>query len=224
MNGLFRDRSEAGLVLAPKLREFAHRTDVMVLALPRGGVTVGFQLARKLHAPLDVLIVRKLAVPGREEIGMGAITTGGVEFWDRSTIAAYQVPPVRIDDVVRRERAELERCERAFRGVRPFPLLHGKTVIIADDGIATAFAMQAAVRALELKRPRSIVIAAPVASNEAVQSLSREVAAVVTVVTSERPFTVGEYYRDFRDTTDEEIRTLLAKSPNGHTGPQTAAA
>jgi putative phosphoribosyl transferase len=162
-------------------------------------------------------------VPGCDDVAMGAITTGGVEFWDRSTLAAFQVPAVRIDDVVRRERAELARCECAYRGVRPFPVLHGKTVLIVDDGIATAFTMQAAIRAVELKRPRSIVIAAPVASSEAVQSLSREAAAVITVVTSERTFTVGDYYRDFRDTTDEEIRAFSAHSPDDEPSLETAA-
>lgn len=224
MDGLFRDRIEAGRVLAPKLREFAHRSDVIVLALPRGGVPVACQVARKLRVPMDVLTVRKLCVPGQEELAMGAIATGGVEFHDAAIIAAFEISPAVIDGVARREREELERREREYRGSRPFPSLEEKVVILIDDGIATGSTMRAAVHAVKLRRARSIVIAAPVASTEAVENLARQVFSVVTVVTSERLFSIGEYYRDFCQVSDEEVRTLLKQCSDDDTGRKTAAA
>jgi predicted phosphoribosyltransferase len=224
MDGLFRDRTEAGRVLAPKLREFAHRSDVIVLALPRGGVPVGYQVARKLGVPMDVVTVRKLGVPGQEELAMGAVATGGVEFRDPATIQVFQISPAQVDDVARREREELERREREYRGSRPFPSLEGKTVILVDDGIATGSTMRAAIRAVKMKRAQSVVVAAPVASSEAVETLRREVFAVITIVTSVRLFSIGEYYRDFRQTTDQDVRSLLKQCSDDDTGPKTAAA
>ena len=207
----FRQRFEAGALLADRLAVHAGRDDVIVLALPRGGVPVGFEVAQRLQAPLDVLVVRKLGVPGHEELAMGAIATGGIEYRDESVIASLQVPPVRIADVVRRERTELARRERAYRGDRPFPRLAGRTVIVVDDGIATGSTMRAAVRALRTRRPAAIIVAAPVASESAIEALSPDVTAVVTLLIPEDFFAIGQFYEDFGQTTDEEVKDLLAR-------------
>lgn len=212
MKQRFRHRVEAGRLLADKLGAYAGREDVLILALPRGGVPVGFEVARQLKAPLDVLIVRKLGVPGHEELAMGAITIGGVEYRDESVIASLAVPPTSIAEVVRRERAELARREHAYRGDRPFPRLEGRTVIVVDDGIATGSTMRAAVRALQTKRPAAIIVASPVASASAMLALQPEVDAVVTLLIPEDFFAIGQFYDDFSQTTDEEVKALLARS------------
>jgi putative phosphoribosyl transferase len=212
MNPRFRQRSEAGALLAEQLADQAGREDVIVLALPRGGVPVGFEVARRLKAPLDVLVVRKLGVPGHEELAMGAIAAGGIEYRDESVIASLQVPPARVAEVVRRERAELARREKAYRGDRPFPPLAGRTVIVVDDGIATGATMRAAVRALQTRRPAAIIVAAPVASESAIQALAPEVTAVVTLLIPEAFFAIGQFYEDFGQTTDQEVKDLLARA------------
>lgn len=208
----FRHRTEAGRLLAAKLGPYAGRADVLVLALPRGGVPVGFEVAQELKAPLDVLIVRKLGVPGHEELAMGAITIGGVEYREESVLASLQIPPARIAEVVRRERAELERRERAYRGDRPFPRLTGRTVIVVDDGIATGSTMRAAVRALRSKHPAAIIVATPVASEGAIRALEAEATEVVTLLIPEDFFAIGQFYDDFGQTTDEEVKALLARA------------
>jgi putative phosphoribosyl transferase len=223
MNGVFRNRTEAGQLLAPELRGFAGQEDVIVLALPRGGVVVGFEIARNLSVPLDVLVVRKLGVPGQEELAMGAIASGDIEFRDSTIIAALNVRPADVVNVIHRERAELERRERAFRGNRPEPILEGATVILVDDGIATGSTMRAAVHAVKSKRPRAIIVAAPVASTEAVDVLRKEATAIVTLVTADRPFAIGEYYQDFRQVEDGEVRTLLAKARSNDGKPKIPA-
>jgi len=212
MRHRFHQRSEAGALLAEQLADRAGRDDVIVLALPRGGVPVGFEVARRLKAPLDVLVVRKLGVPGHEELAMGAIAAGGIEYRDESVIASLQVPPARVAEVLDRERAELARRERAYRGNRPFPPLAGRTVIVVDDGIATGATMRAAVRALQTRRPAAIIVAAPVASESAIQALAPEVTAVVTLLIPEAFFAIGQFYEDFGQTTDEEVKDLLARS------------
>lgn len=219
MNGAFRDRTEAGLLLAPKLREFAGREDVIVLSLPRGGVPVGFEVARKLRVPFDVLVVRKLGVPGQPELAMGAIASGGVELRNRATIEALDIAPADFAAVVRRERAELERRERLYRGSRAEPNLQGKSVLLVDDGIATGSTMQAAVQAVNAKRPRAVVVAAPVASTDAVDALRKTATAVVTVITTDRLSSIAEYYRDFRQVEDREVRALL--TPRDSRGEET---
>jgi putative phosphoribosyl transferase len=224
MNGIFRDRTQAGQVLAPKLREFAHRSDASVIALSRGGVPVAFQVARKLHVPLDLLLVRKLRVSAGEELAFGAVTSDGVEFHDQPIIAALAISAAGIADVVRSARSTLETEERACRGSRSHPAFEGRTVILVDDGIATGLTMRAGLRAVNLRRARSIVIAAPVASVEAVETLRHEVASVVTVVTAERLFEVAEYFRNFRPPTDEEIKSLLARNTVADVDDKTAAA
>ena len=210
MNGAFSNRSEAGKMLAPRLREFAGRDDVIVLALPRGGVIVGAEVAGRLGVPMDVLIVRKLGVPGQEELAMGAIASGGIEFCDTAVIEALRISDEEIHAVVERERRELQRREKLYRQGRPPPRLNDKTVIVVDDGLATGATMRAAVRAVILEHPRAVVAAAPVASSEAAAALRREVAAVVTVITTPRLFSVGHYYRDFRPVTDDEVKAALA--------------
>jgi len=211
----FRQRSEAGALLAAKLGAYAGRDDVIVLALPRGGVPVGFEVARQLKAPLDVLVVRKLGVPGHEELAMGAIAAGGIEYRDESVVASLGVPPARYAGVVRRERAELARRERAYRGARPFPPLEGRTVIVVDDGIATGSTMRAAARALRTKHPAAIIVASPVAAESALQALAPDVTAVVTLLIPEDFFAIGQFYDDFSQTSDEEVRNLLSRAAPG---------
>jgi putative phosphoribosyl transferase len=224
MNGVFRDRTAAGQLLASELGGFARQADVIVLALPRGGVVVGFEVTRKLRVPLDVLVVRKLGVPGQEELAMGAIASGGIEFRDSAIIEALNICSADVANVVRRELAELERRERVYRGDRPEPILHGATIILVDDGIATGSTMRAAVHAVKSKRPRAVIVAAPVASTEAVDALRKEATAIVTLITASRLFSIGEYYRDFRQVEDGEVRALLAKSGSNDGKPITATA
>jgi putative phosphoribosyl transferase len=210
MDGAFLNRTEAGRILAPKLRAFAHRDDVIVLALPRGGVAVGLEVARRLHAPMDVLVVRKLGVPGQEELAMGAVASGGIEFRDAMIIDGLRVPAADVDAVATHERAKLNRREVLYRGRRPEPALAGRTVILVDDGIATGATMHAAVRAVRTRHPQAIVVAAPIASAEAVDALRKEATAVITVLTSSRLISIGEYYRDFKPMTDQEVQCALA--------------
>lgn len=158
---VFRDRRHAGRLLAAQLGAYAGRDDVIVLALPRGGVPVAFEIARALHASLDVFTVRKLGVPGHEELGFGAIATGGVRVLDEHLVSELRLPPALIEQITERERRELERRERAYRGSRPAPVVTGKTVIVVDDGLATGASMRAAVRALRALGPARIVVAVP---------------------------------------------------------------
>lgn len=210
MHGFFADRADAGRRLGHDLRAYAHRPEVIVLALPPGGVPVARAVAGALHAPLDVLMVRKLGVPGHEQLAMGAVATGGLEFRDRSVISSFEVSREHFAAAVRREQAELIRRERAYRGDRPFPSLRGKTVILVDDGIAADSPVRAALRALQLKHPAAIVVATPVATDQMVQALRREVADVVTVLMPEHLPAVGEFYDHFQPPTDDEVRELLA--------------
>ena len=212
MNGFFSDRADAGRRLGHDLRQYANRPDVIVLALPPGGVAVARAVAQALHAPLDVLMVRKLGVPGHEQLAMGAVTADGLEFRDRSVLSAFEISRELFEAAVRRERTELIRRERTYRGDRPFPSLRGKTVILVDDGIAADSTVRAAIRALQLKHAAAIVVASPVASDQMVQALRREVADVVTVLLPEHLLAVGEFYDNFQPPNDEEVRDLLAPS------------
>jgi predicted phosphoribosyltransferase len=205
----FDDRRHAGRMLAAKLGKYAHRRDVLVLALPRGGVPVAYEVARTLGAPLDVLMVRKLGVPGREELALGAIANGGVQVINDDAVAALGISRRTIENVVAAERRELDRRAAAYRGDRPAPDARGKTVIVVDDGLATGATMQAAVSALRAQGAGWIVVAVPTAAPDSRDAL-RGVANDVVCVTAPEPFhAVGLWYRDFSQTTDVEVRELL---------------
>jgi putative phosphoribosyl transferase len=213
----FRDRTEAGQLLSRKLRRYADRPDVIVLALPRGGVPVAYEVAKALHAPLDAFLVRKLGVPGQEELAMGAIATGGIRVLNEDIVRALNIPPRVIDSVAAKEARELERRGRLYRGDRPAPDVTGRTVILVDDGLATGSSMRAAVAALRQKNPRRIVVAVPVAAAATCREFETEVDEIVCYQTPEPFYSVGLWYEDFSQTTDEEIRQLLeraAKQPS----------
>jgi putative phosphoribosyl transferase len=207
----FRDRAEAGQRLAQLLAAFADRPDVIVLALPRGGVPVAFAVAQALHAPLDVLVVRKLGLPGQEELAMGAIAVGGVRVLNDDVIQDLRIPQDVIDHVTAREHAELERRERVYRGGRPTPLLRGQTVILVDDGLATGTTMRAAIAAIRAQRPARLVVAIPVAAAESLAALRPLVDALVWVIAPEPFDALGLWYEDFAPTTDAEVCALLAR-------------
>jgi putative phosphoribosyl transferase len=220
----FRDRAEAGRILARQLSEYAERPDVMVLALPRGGVPVAYEVARELGAPLDVFIVRKLGLPGHPELAMGAIASGGVRVLNDSVVQAIGIPPAIIDRVARAEEAELSRREREYRGDRPPPDVRGRTVILIDDGLATGSTMRAAAAALRQQGPAAIVVAVPVAADETCDEFRREVDRIVCARTPEPFHAVGLWYEDFSQTTDEEVRELLAKARQRQSGAGEAEA
>ena len=215
----FRNRTEAGQLLARKLRRYADRPDVIVLALPRGGVPVASEVARALRAPLDVFLVRKLGVPGQEELAMGAIATGGVKVLNEDVVRALKIPQRVIDSVAAQEARELERRERLYRGDRPAPDVNGRTVILVDDGLATGSSMRAAVAALRQKNPRRIVVAVPIAAAATCREFEAEVDEIVCYQTPEPFYSVGLWYEDFSQTTDEEIRQLLERSSTGRSDP-----
>lgn len=208
----FHDRRDAGQWLAADLHAYAARTDVIVLALPRGGVPVGYEVAATLGAPLDVFVVRKLGLPGHEELAMGALASGGVRVLDEELIRLARVTPAEVSRVTTAEQAELERRERRYRGDRPFPDLRGKTAILVDDGLATGSTMRAAVTALRIEGPTRIVVAVPVAAAETRDALKRLADDVVCAVTPEPFHAVGLWYDDFSQTTDDEVRELLERS------------
>ncbi len=208
----FRNRTEAGRVLAQELMAYAKRGDVIVLALPRGGVPVAFEVAHALHAPLDVFVVRKLGVPGHEELAMGAIASGGVLVIEPSVVEDLSIPMEVVLDVAAREEQERLRREREYRGDRPGPDVRGRTVILVDDGLATGSTMRAAVAALRKLQPAKIVVAVPVAVRSTCEELAEEVDEVVCARTPEPFHGVGEWYADFSQTTDEEVRELLARA------------
>jgi putative phosphoribosyl transferase len=208
----FRERSEAGQALAQELGAYAGHEDVIVLALPRGGVPVAFEVARALQAPLDVLVVRKLGVPGHEELAMGAIASGGVLVLEPSVIEDLAIPPDVVADVAAREEWERLRREREYRDDRPEPDVRGRTIILVDDGLATGSTMRAAVAALRKFQPARIVVAVPVAAPSACADLAPEVDEIVCTRTPETFRSVGWWYLDFSQTTDEEVRELLARA------------
>jgi predicted phosphoribosyltransferase len=208
----FRNRSEAGRLLAAKLAAYANRPDVLVLALPRGGVPVAFEVAHALNAPLDVFLVRKLGVPGHEELAMGAVATGGVRVLNDQIVGGLRIPDHIIDAVAAQEQQELERRERLYRGDRPPPDVRGRTVILVDDGLATGATMYAAIQALRQQQPARIVVAVPTASPETCEELGAEVDEIICAITPEPFYAVGLWYEDFSQTTDEEVRDLLARS------------
>jgi predicted phosphoribosyltransferase len=210
----FRDRDEAGELLGRDLaRRLPHRDDLIVLALPRGGVPVGYGVARALGAPLDVFIVRKLGVPGHEELAMGAIASGGVRVLNRDVLDYMPVSQKLIDTVAQREQQELERREREYRGARPPLDVRDKTVVVVDDGLATGSTMRAAVEALRRMEPRRIVVAVPVAAESTCNDFRAEgIADDVVCLRTPEPFqAVGLWYSDFTQTSDDEVHRLLAR-------------
>jgi predicted phosphoribosyltransferase len=205
----FRDRRDAGRQLAVALLEYADRPTVLVLGLPRGGVVVAVEVANALRAPLDVWVVRKLGVPGHPELAMGAIAGAGVEVRHEDLIAELGLSRAAVDAVAARERVELERRERMYRGDRPAPVLHERDVILVDDGLATGATMEAAVEAAAQLEPRSVVVAVPVGASDAVARLRRLATRVVCLAAPAAFHAVGEWYADFSQTTDDEVTAAL---------------
>jgi putative phosphoribosyl transferase len=208
---LFRDRTDAGQRLGTYLKEFVHENAV-VLALPRGGVPVAFEVARMLRAPLDVFVVRKLGTPGQEELAMGAIASGGVRVLNREVVQALEIPQQQIDAVAAREMSELERREREYRGNRDPIDVRGLTAILVDDGLATGSTMRAAVAALRQLRPEKVLVAVPVAARTTCADLREDGDEVLCLYTPMDFFAVGQWYGDFSQTTDEEVRELLHRA------------
>lgn len=208
----FLDRAAAGRALAGKLGAYARRPDLLVLALPRGGVPVAFEIARALRAPLDVLVVRKLGVPGHSELAMGAIASGGVLVVNREVVRDLRISRATIERIADQERPELQRRERAYRGGRPALDIAGRTVILVDDGLATGSSMQAAVTALRERGPARVVVAVPVVALESCEEIHAAVDEIVWALAPDPFHAVGMWYVDFRPTTDQEVRDLLSQS------------
>lgn len=218
MQFAFRDRTEAGRLLASKLREYANRHDVVVLALPRGGVPVAFEVGRALNALLDVFVVRKLGLPGHEELAMGAIASGGVRVLNQDVVLGLRIPREVIDMVATQEEMELERREREYRGGRPPIDVQGRTVILVDDGLATGSSMRVAALALKNKNPAQIIVAVPVGAPSTCAQFESAVDKVVCGVTPEPFWAVGQWYQDFSQTTDEQVRDLLNRTARSAPG------
>jgi predicted phosphoribosyltransferase len=208
----FADRHHAGGVLARHLAMYANRNDLVVLALPRGGVPVGYEVARHLHVPLDVLVVRKLGAPGHPEFAIGAVAGGGICVLDEAFIHAHGIQGPVLDAIVQRERAEVARRERAYRANLPPVAVRGEVVIVVDDGLATGSTMQAAVQALRRQGAAGIVVAVPVGSRQACEALSEVADQVVCPLVPERFSAVGLWYADFSETSDDEVRRCLAQA------------
>ena len=213
----FRDRREAGRLLAERFDAYAANPDVIVLGLPRGGVPVAYEIATRLGVPLDVLVVRKLGVPGRPELAMGAIASGGVRVADPRVLHMYGVTREQFEAIENRERAELVRRERTFRGDRPPLQLAGKTVILVDDGLATGASMAAAIDAVRAHEPARIIGAVPVAPQDTCEALKDRADEMMCLVMPSRMYSVGGWYEDFTETEDAEVRSLLERA--SLTGP-----
>jgi predicted phosphoribosyltransferase len=207
----FKDRADAGRELANRLSHLAGK-DTIVLALPRGGLPVGYEIARALHVPLDVINVRKLGVPWHEELALGAIATGGVRVLNSNVVMVAGVTQVDLDSVTRLQRLELERRERLYRGGRPAPVLHGRTVILVDDGIATGATVRAAISVVRAQGPAHLVLAVPVAQASVATELAREVDELVCVLTPSDLYAIGLWYDSFSQLKDDEVQRLLARA------------
>jgi putative phosphoribosyl transferase len=211
LDARFRDRADAGKQLAEKLSKYSARGDVIVLALPRGGVPVAYEVAKALNAPLDVFLVRKIGLPSHEEFAMGAIASGGTVLINDEVTRTYGVSQQHVDAAIARERSELERREREYRGPRKLPDLRGRTVILVDDGLATGASMRAAAAAVRALGPARIVVAVPIAPAETCEVLREEADEVVCALTPEPFYAVGLWYQDFAQMTDSEVTELLER-------------
>jgi predicted phosphoribosyltransferase len=209
----FQNRSDAGRRLAAELTAYAHREDVLVLAIPRGGVVVGYEVARLLRVPLDIFVVRKIGAEHIPELAVGAIASGGIELVDADTMRAVGMTRAAVEGAIARERAELERREIAYRGARPFTDIRGKTVLLVDDGIATGASIRVGLAALRQRAPARIVVAVPVVDASIVRLLAGEADAVVAVSAPAHLGAVGAWYHDFDQSTDEEVIELLQRAP-----------
>jgi putative phosphoribosyl transferase len=209
---VFRDRREAGRKLAGKLQSYRDRADVLVLALPRGGVPVGFELAQELNLPLDVFVVRKLGVPWQPELAMGAVASGGIRFLNRDVVRALGVSDQEISETTAREEANVRQRDLLFRNNRPAPKIAGQTVLVVDDGLATGSSMRAAVAALRQRSPERIIVAVPVGSASTCQEFETVADEVLCLVTPEPFWAVGQWYDDFSPTTDQEVQELLQEA------------
>src|SRR5947208_1699462 len=209
---IFRDRTEAGQVLASKLTKYLNQVDTVILALPRGGVPVAYEIGKELGLPVDIFVVRKLGVPGHEELAMGAIASGGVRHINRDVVDQVRIDSETIDVASRREQKEIERREQLYRGQRSPVDVRNKTVIVVDDGLATGSTMHAAIAALRQHRPARIVVAVPAASPQTCSEIADEVDEIICAATPETFYAVGQWYQEFSQTTDEEVRDLLARA------------
>ena len=214
----FADRRHAGRFLAAELRQYAGQQDVIVLALPRGGVVVACEVASALRAPLDVLVVRKLGVPGHQELAMGAIASGGVRILNHEVVRARGIPVTTVEAVTAAEQEELVRRERLYRGNRPPLEVNGRIAILVDDGLATGSTMRAAVAALRTRGPKRLVIGAPIADPSTCEELAAEVDEIVCALTPEPLLAVGFWYTDFSQTSDDEVRALLEAAAREQAG------
>ena len=213
---LFQDRTQAGKILAGKLLEYRDQPNVLVLALPRGGVPVAVEVAQVLHAPLDVFLVRKLGVPGHEELAMGAVATGGVRVLNQSVIKSLRIKQDELDAVTASEQRELERRQRAYRDDRPLPEIRDHIIILIDDGLATGATMRAAVLAVRQQHPARVVIGVPAAAPETCDEFRDEVDDIVCALTPYPFYGVGQWYEDFSQVTDDEVRKMLADIHQAH--------
>jgi putative phosphoribosyl transferase len=220
MSPFYRDRRDAGRQLATRLTAYADRPETIVLALPRGGVPVGYEVAKALHAPLEVFVVRKLGMPGQEELAIGAIASGGVQVLNEDVIRLHRLPASIVEKIAERERLELERRERLYRADRPFPNLNNRIVILVDDGLATGATMRAAVVAVRQQHPARIVVAVPVAAPQVCAEFHLLVDEIICLHTPEAFYGVGLWYEDFSQTSDQEVYDLLKQSLSfQHTTP-----
>jgi predicted phosphoribosyltransferase len=208
----FQDRRHAGRKLARNLSIYAGKADILILALPRGGVPVAYEVALALNAPLDVFIVRKLGLPGREELAMGAVASGGVRVLNGDIIRMLNIPDEVINLVAKRELQELQRRERLYRGNRPKPELRDRTILLIDDGLATGASMRAAIAGLRAQHPARIVIAVPTAAPDVCEAFQSEADEIICAITPEPFYGVGRWYEDFSPVSDEEVQVLLEEA------------
>jgi len=209
---MFRDRVDAGRQLAKKLTHYANRDDVLVLGVPRGGIPVAFEVAQALHAPLDILLVRKLGTPGQRELAMGAIASGGVRILNHDLISSLGITQEQLAETIRDQETELQRREQLYRGVRSGVPVKGKVVILVDDGIATGASMLAAIDALRTLQPKKIVVAVPVAPAQAYTQITAVADELVCASTPNGFFAIGQFYEDFPQTEDAEVHALLSRA------------